>query len=126
MNRAPDSPYLFVGGRSRVFALDKASGTIIWEVELKSGWFKTGNDFVTLSEGLDRLFAFTHGIAFCLDKYSGAIIWDQPINELKHHVASMTVDATVLGLAHGDMATDTATLGVEDGGDGDGGDGGGD
>jgi outer membrane protein assembly factor BamB len=122
----PNSPYLFVGGNSRVFALDKSTGGIAWDIQLKSGWFKTGKDFVTLSEGVDYLFAFSHGIAFCLDKESGTTIWQREISELKHHVASLAVDATLLGVSDDRGKSDTAAMDCGDGGDGGDGDGGGD
>lgn len=115
-----NSPYLFIGGRSNIYALDKLSGEIVWEVTLKPGFFKSGKDFVTLSEGLDFLFAFTHGIAFCLDKYTGRIIWQTTIKHLKHHVTSMTADATLLG---GGFEAGSSDAPESDDGDGDGGDG---
>ncbi|MEO0476123.1 MAG: hypothetical protein AAF085_09180 [Planctomycetota bacterium] len=119
-----NSPYLFIGGRSYVYALDKLSGDIAWEIALKPGFFKSGKDFVTLSEGLDFLFAFTHGIAFCLDKYTGRIIWQTPIKRLKYETTSMAVDATLLGggFEAGSSDATESDDGDSDGGDGDGGD----
>jgi hypothetical protein len=120
----PNSPYLFIGGNSTAYALDKLSGKIVWEVRLKKGFFRTGNDFVTLSEGVDFLFAFTHGIAFCLDKYTGKIIWQNAIKHLKHDPVSMAVDATLLGGGGFDAgSTDPSDdVGSGDDGDGDAGD----
>lgn len=119
-----NSPYLFVGGRSYVYALDKLSGDIVWEVALKAGFFKSGKDFVTLSEGLDFLFAFAHGTAFCIDKYTGRIIWQTRIKRLKHEIASMSVDATLLGGGFDAGSTDASESDDGDGdeSDGDGGD----
>lgn len=117
-----NSPYLFIGGRGRVYALDKIGGQIVWEIQLKTGFFRTGSDFVTLSEGVDFLFAFTYGIAFCLDKYTGKIVWQTPIKELKHHASSMVVDATLLGGGFDAGSSDSAESDGD--GDGDGGDGG--
>ena len=123
MPTPPNSPYLFLAGRGRVYALDKLQGTIVWETHLKPGFFKTDKDFVTLSEGLDFLYAFSYGIAFCIDKYTGKVLWQTEIKHLKHEVASLAVDATVLGGFGAD--SDTVELGGDgDGGDGDGGDGG--
>ncbi|MEM6554136.1 MAG: hypothetical protein AAF750_18620 [Planctomycetota bacterium] len=126
MASLPDSPYLFVGGNSCVFAIDKNDGEIAWDIQLKTGWFKTGSNFVTLSEGLDYLFAFSHGIAFCIDKHTGKILWQKVIKELKDSTVSLAVDATLLGLAHDASASDVAELSDADGDGGDGGDGGGD
>ena len=128
-----DPPYLFIGARGRVLALEKHTGREVWRIELKTGFFRTGKDFVTLSEGVDHLFAFSYGIAFCIDKGNGRILWQTEIKELKQHVASLAVDATLLGSAGADSGgSDTAELdGDGQGGDGggssdDGGDGGGD
>lgn len=126
MTNQPNSPYLFIGGRGRVYALDKSDGSIKWEVELKTGFFKAGSGFVTLSEGVDFLFAFSYGIAFCIDKYTGTILWQTLIKHLKHEVASMAVDATILGGGGFDGGTsDTVESDAGDAsgdGDGDGGD----
>lgn len=127
MPNQPNSPFLFIGGRGRVYALDKVDGSIIWDIKLKSGFFKTGKDFVTLSEGLDFLFAFSYGIAFCIDKYTGNILWQREIKELKHEAASLAVDATLLGCGPDSGTSDTVDIGGDGDADaGDGGDGGGD
>lgn len=124
--RQANSPYLFIGGASRAFALDKLSGNIVWQVQLKKGLFRSGSSFVTLSEGQDFLYAFNHGIAFCLDKYTGKVVWKRPIKELKHTGGSMAVDATILGGGGFDSGSSSAGESDSDsGGDGDG-DGGGD
>lgn len=122
MQTKGNSPYLFLGGRGRAYALDKLNGSIAWEVQLKTGFFKTGSDFVTLSEGVDFLYAFTYGIAFCLDKYTGKVLWQKPIKELKHYPASMVVDATLLGGGFEAGSTDSAESDSDSDGDGDGGD----
>lgn len=95
MPAQPD--YLYVGGRGRVFALDKRTGTPMWRTELKSGWFKWGHSFVTLVEGLDRIYAFAYGTVSCLTKDRGEILWQKEIRELKSSLASLAVDAASLG-----------------------------
>ena len=122
MANQPNSPYLFIGGNSTAYALDKITGKIVWEKQLKTGFFKTGNDFVTLSEGLDFLYAFTHGIAFCLDKYTGKIVWQTTIRHLKHDTASMAVDATLLGGGFEAGSSDAVESDADGDSDGDGGD----
>ncbi|MFK7789394.1 MAG: hypothetical protein AB8C95_07905 [Phycisphaeraceae bacterium] len=124
--RQANSPYVFIGGSSRVFALDKLNGNIIWQVQLKKGFFRSGKDFVTLSEGQDFLYAFTHGIAFCLDKYTGNIVWQKLIKDLKYTVTSMAVDATILGGGGFDGGSSDAAESDGDGGGDSDGDGGGD
>ena len=126
MTQQLSSPYLFIGGRGRIYALDKMSGQTVWQVELKKGWFRSGNDFVTLAEGADHLFAFSCGIAFCIEKWTGNLLWQSEIKRLRNHIASLAVDATLLGTLSASTGADAAVLADADGDDGDGGDGGGD
>ncbi len=109
---------IFVGGRGRVYALDKLSGRQIWEVLLKDGFFKTGNDLVSLLETSDRLYAFSYGTLYRLKKETGDIEWKAHIPHLKHHVGLIAVDGYSNSIDVG--------LGCDgdSGGDGDGGDGG--
>jgi outer membrane protein assembly factor BamB len=131
MNPEIDSPYLFVGGKGRVYALLKRTGAIVWDIELKKGGLfgmKGGCDFVTLVEGQSNLFAFAYGTAYCLSKSTGKVMWQSEIKDLKNHIASLAVDANLVGArrsGNADGAWVAAGAGG-DGGDGDGDGGGGD
>lgn len=73
---------LFVGSNGRVAALNADSGEVLWKVELKPGFFKSGYDFVALLETPTRLYAHTYSTVYCLDLESGTIIWENPIKDL--------------------------------------------
>ncbi|MEM8781956.1 MAG: hypothetical protein AAGE65_03780, partial [Planctomycetota bacterium] len=109
-----------------VYALHKHDGSVVWERELKPGFWKTGKDFVTLLEGKHFLFACAFGIVFCLRKDDGSVVWQNEIKKLKHDVASLAVDATLLAAQPNAQGSDAA-IGVDgdSGSDGSGGDGGG-
>ena len=134
MNPEIDSPYLFVGGKGRVFALLKRTGAVVWDVELKKGGIfglKGGNEFVTLVEGQSNLFAFAFGTAYCLSKSTGNVVWQSEIKDLKNSIASLAVDANLVGAQRGGsadgawVAAGARTVPAHGDGDG-GGDGGGD
>jgi hypothetical protein len=116
--------FLFVGGERRVYALQKVSGRIEWQVELKkSRWFSSGSSFVSLVEGKDQLFAFTSGRALCLSKESSRVLWESEIKKLNSSIATLAVDATLLGAVALSLSSSAAV--AADSGDGDGDDGGG-
>ncbi len=89
--------HLYLGGRGRVVALDKRTGDEVWTTDLKVGWFRLGNSFVTLVEGVDHLYAFAYGIAYCLTKNEGLVVWQHKVKELKNSLASLSVDGAVIG-----------------------------
>ena len=110
---------LYIGGNGRVYAMDAASCTIRWSLELNPGWSVMGSPFVSLKETERHLFAFAYGTLYEIDKRDGSIVeQSEPIRELKHKagVFSTTLDAT--------MASDVDAAVIGDGGDGDGADGG--
>jgi outer membrane protein assembly factor BamB len=63
------SNLVYAGIRGSVVALDKTSGTRVWETKLKGGGFVT----LLVEEG--RVFAGTQGEIFCLDAAMGNILW---------------------------------------------------
>ena len=60
---------VFAGIRGSVVALDKISGSRLWEAKLGGGAFVT-----LLVEG-SQIFAGTQGEIFCLDSATGKILW---------------------------------------------------
>ncbi len=113
-----DKQKLFIGGSGHVYGIDRFTGRILWETELKKGWIKTGKDFVTLFHDKNGLFAFAYGNLYQLDKETGCILWENEIPKLKNSVGIISSE-TVFSYESG-----TAEAGDGDGG-GDGGDGGG-
>ena len=63
------SNLVFAGLRGSVVAMDKSSGSRVWETKL------AGGQFVTLVVDEGRIFAGTHGEIFCLDATTGKILW---------------------------------------------------
>jgi hypothetical protein len=65
---------VFIGGNGFVFGIRTMDGGVAWKTELKKGWFKSGNSFVSLTEDIDYLFAFSYGILYKIDKETGCIL----------------------------------------------------
>jgi len=112
-----DFTHVFVGGRGRVYALDKTTGQLIWEVELKGGFFKMGNDLVSLLETVDRVYAFSYGTLYRMKKDTGEIEWKTHIPHLKHHAGLLAVDGYANSVEVG-IGCDGDAGGDSDGGDG--------
>lgn len=67
---------VFLGFNSRVLALDRETGEIVWEWKSPKG---KGSYVAVLVDG-DRLMVSVQGYTYCLDLNSGAQIWE---NHLK-------------------------------------------
>ena len=74
----PTAP-LFVGTANRVYAIDRGSGRILWNVSLNDRFFKMGSSFVNLEFDGESLFVATFGDLYCLDPQSGEIRWKVPL-----------------------------------------------
>jgi outer membrane protein assembly factor BamB len=120
---------VYVGGAGYVYALKTSDGTVLWETELKSGWFKFGSDFVSLLEEEKVLHAFSYGKYYAISKRTGSILVEGPeVPKLKARAsvfAGDPVDSTGGMIVAGGSGGDGGEEGGGDGGDG-GGDGGGD
>jgi outer membrane protein assembly factor BamB len=68
--------FVFVGLKGSVAALDRSTGTRLWETNLK------GSDFVNLMLAEDGLYAATKGEIFCLEPATGQIRWHNPLKGL--------------------------------------------
>lgn len=75
--------YVFVGIKGTVVALDRITGTIVWEKELR------GSDFVNLIRDDVFLYATTIGEAFCLDPTTGEIRWHNTLKGYGTNLASL-------------------------------------
>lgn len=65
---------LFVGFNKRVAALDRDTGTILWQWEAP-----TGSGFASLLLDEDRLFVAVSGYTYCLDAANGQQLWFNPM-----------------------------------------------
>ena len=113
-----------------MYAMRQSDCSILWETELKSGWFISGSPFVSLRETSEHLFAFAYGTLYKLDKRTGAILCagDQ-IKNLKHRAGVFATTFDTEGASFDDacLAGDNGSGdGDAGGGDGDGGGDGGD
>ena len=61
---------VFVGFRSRVVALDRDSGDLVWEWKSPAGRY-----YVALLVDGDRLIVSVQGYTYCLDPLTGAEVW---------------------------------------------------
>lgn len=80
---------LFIGLNSRVAALDRGSGTIVWEWRCPK---PKSNGVVTLLLDQDLLIASVNGYTYGLDPLSGRQLW---FNELKGFGTGVAAMATI-------------------------------
>lgn len=84
---------VFVGGNGCVMAISTSSGQPVWETPLNTGWFRTGNRFVSLQEDGPLLYAFSGGTLYVLRKRDGRLLkTGVTIPKLKHHAGVFSVD----------------------------------
>lgn len=65
---------VFVGFNSRVAALDRYDGHVVWEWKAPRG-----SGYVALMLDGDRLIASVQGYTYCLEPESGAELWQNPL-----------------------------------------------
>ena len=88
----------FVGLNSRVFALDRYTGELVWQWKSPEG---TGYVFVLLDG--DRLIVSVMGYIYCLDPVFGQEVWRNPLK-------GFGVGVTSLATAHGQSNPDGAAI----------------
>jgi outer membrane protein assembly factor BamB len=64
---------VFAGFNSRVFALDRDTGLIVWNKKMESG-------YVSLLLDEDRLIVSSNGYLYCLDPLTGEVLWNNPMS----------------------------------------------
>ena len=75
----------FIGGNGMIVAINADTGKSLWETELKSGWFKMGSSFVSLTEDSNFLYAFAYGKLYKIEKTNGRILLEgEETKKLKH------------------------------------------
>ena len=84
---------VFIGGNGYVYGIYTNDGSVAWETELKPGWWKTGNSFVSLLEDDKYLYAFSYGILYRLSKENGNILMQgNEIKKLKNQAGVFSSD----------------------------------
>lgn len=83
-----NSTVVHIGIKGTVLALNRATGAIVWETNLK------GSDFVNLVLDGGDLLASTRGEVFCLNPANGRLRWNNPLRGYGWGLASFaTSDA---------------------------------
>jgi outer membrane protein assembly factor BamB len=114
---------LFVSGNGLVYALAASDGAVVWERELKPGWFKLGSSFVSVVERADAVYAFAYGRLYKLDKRNGEILSQgAEIGKLKHQLAVLagsasSSDAAIAAYARKGSRNQSSGSGGDSGGD---------
>ncbi len=75
---------IFVGFNSRVVALDRDSGAIVWQWKSPKG-----SGYITLLLDEDRLIVSVMGYTYCLDPATGQQLWFNELPGLGMGVASL-------------------------------------
>ena len=76
----------FVGFHSRVLALDRNSGEIVWDWKSPKG---SSSHVAVLLDG-DRLIVSVSGYMYCLDPITGRQLWDNPLKGFGTGIPSLT------------------------------------
>ncbi len=66
---------IFAGFNSRVLALDRYTGEVVWDWKSPKG---TSSHVALLLDG-DRLIAGVQGYIYCLDPLFGQVVWENPL-----------------------------------------------
>ncbi len=91
---------VFVGFNSRVVALDRYSGEIVWDWKAPDG-----SGYVSVQIDGDRLIAGVNGYVYCLDPIYGQEVWRNPMKGFGLGVTSI---ASVKGSTSSDPAAEQA------------------
>jgi outer membrane protein assembly factor BamB len=75
---------VFVGFNSRVAALDRSSGELIWKWKCPRG-----SGFAALLLDGDRLIVSVQGYTYCLNPLNGELMWDNPLKGMGLGVACL-------------------------------------
>jgi len=68
---------VFIGFNSRVAALDRRSGELIWQWKSPQG-----SGYVAVLVDGDRLLASVMGYVYCLNPITGDVLWENPLKGL--------------------------------------------
>ncbi len=103
---------LFLGLNSRVIALNKRDGQVVWAAELTG---ILGDNFVTVQADGQSVFAFTKGRIYCLDLRSGRILWTNELKGYGYGIATICLpgfgsapDAAALAKHHADESAESS------------------
>lgn len=76
---------VFVGFNSRVVALDRHTGRLVWDWKSPKG-----SGFVAVLLDGDRLIVSVQGYTYCLDPKTGIVLWSNPLSGLGVGIPCLT------------------------------------
>ncbi len=102
---------VFVGFNSRVAALERRDGRIVWDWKAPSG-----SGYVSLLLDGDQLFVAVNGYQYCLDPHTGQEIWFNSMSGFGYGVSSLattrgSTDSLLLEKAAADARSRSAQQG---------------
>lgn len=87
----PRAGIVYVGLKASVIALDRRTGSQVWQTPLKGGVGRS-TSFVTLHRDGDILYAAVGGELWALDPKSGTVLWHNPLKGFGYGIASILGD----------------------------------
>jgi outer membrane protein assembly factor BamB len=80
------APFVFIGIKGSVVALNRATGQQVWATHLK------GSDFVNVALQDGAVIASCYGEIFCLDPLTGNAMWHNPLKGFGVGLATIAAD----------------------------------
>lgn len=80
------APFVFIGIKGSVVALNRATGQQVWATHLK------GSDFVNVVLQDGAVLASCYGEIFCLDPLTGIGMWHNPLKGFGTGLATIATD----------------------------------
>ncbi len=96
------SDLVFVAFNSRIAALDRYTGEIVWDWKSPKG-----SGFVTLLLDGDRLIASVNGYTYCIDPLYGQTVWN-------NNMGGFGLGTPSLASIHGSTSSDAAAKVIAD------------
>ena len=81
---------VYVGFNTKVIALDRYTGTVVWDWKASQG-----SGFPSILVDDDRLIVSVQGYTYCLEPITGALVWE---NELKGYGTGIPSLASARGI----------------------------
>ncbi|QDV53169.1 outer membrane protein assembly factor BamB family protein [Gimesia fumaroli] len=79
------SDFLFVSFNSRVLALDRDTGELLWNWKAPKG----RSNYVSILVDDEQLFVSVDGYTYCLDPYTGQQIWFNPLKGFGYGIPTL-------------------------------------
>jgi outer membrane protein assembly factor BamB len=100
----PKRSLLFVGIKSYVIAMDRASGAEVWRTQLPAKYRNSAMLVTVLFDG-EGLYASIAGEVFALNPKTGELLWHEPFKGLGTGFVTMTSELGIGATASRDAAS---------------------